>query len=93
MTASGIPLSGLSFGYLTKSDIVFLHCYAPRDKFTQGLSELETMSNAVTVDRGFEFKPGKSKSIGQSALTGAIIGGVVGGILYLNKKLKRRTAS
>ncbi len=80
-------VQGISYGFIGKGKVVFLHCYARAGEFNQQLPEFMKIIDSFKYDPGEEFVPGSSmgffKNVGNSAVRGGIIGAVVGGLVGL----------
>ena len=81
---------GLSYGYLGRTGLVFVHFYARADLFPEWAPRFERIADRFEWDEGRGMSPGGGSSPLRSALIGAAAGAVVAGLFGALQALRKR---
>jgi hypothetical protein len=79
-------VKGLSGMHLTEEGLLCVNCYALESQFDSYAPKFEATVKSVTMDPTLKYSPRVTDTM-PTWLIGAIIGGVIGGLFSLKKKL------
>lgn len=83
----GQKLKAISASYIGKSVVVSIHCYAPPELFDAMKPDFDSLFDGFAFDSGAGFVPPATGINVSRVINAAIIGGIIGGAIYLLRRV------
>lgn len=89
------PIKAVTCGFLTEKGVIFFHCYAKAAEFDALLPAFQQLLASVKIAENLKYKSRLGDAAGfdfskilRSTIIGGVVGGLVGLVVWLAKKLK-----
>jgi hypothetical protein len=93
-------LKSLTTAFIGSQEIVSVHCYAMESDYERYLPTFTAINDSFRYDAGYGFVPGSAPAVHRGggspilgALVGAAIAALIGGLIYLLKRIFKRKAN